>query len=229
MHVASVARALGCRSAYVPRIAGAFCALGMVNSDIRQDYGQVLFGRLDGVADADVETAFRRLEGKAEATLAREGFAESGSIERLIELRYRGQQWSLRVPSRSLGRLDREAVRIAFEAEHQRLYGHRQALGTIEMTRIVVVARGVFEPLTQSPDESASREPGPIVTRNAMFDRVAGFVPTRIVEARDLQPGDRLEGPCIVEEDTTTLIAGPGDRLLVDPFRNYILTVETRA
>ncbi len=229
MHVASVARALGCRRAYVPRIAGAFCALGMVNSDVRQDFGQVLFGGLDRVPDPEVEAAFRRLEEKADGTLAREGFAERGMVERYIELRYRGQQWSLRVPSHGLDRLDRDAVRVAFEAEHQRLYGHRQALGTIEMTRVVVIARGVFEPLGPSPEERTSREPAALDMRDVMFDRAAGWIPTRIVKAPDLQPGDGVEGPFIVEEETTTLIGGPGDHLIVDPFRNYLLTLETRA
>ena len=36
MHGASVARVLGCRRVYVPRQAGAFCAIGMLNSDVRR-------------------------------------------------------------------------------------------------------------------------------------------------------------------------------------------------
>ncbi|MGH6631267.1 MAG: hydantoinase/oxoprolinase family protein, partial [Burkholderiales bacterium] len=41
MHGVSVARALGCARVYVPRQAGAFCAIGMLHADLRQDFQRV--------------------------------------------------------------------------------------------------------------------------------------------------------------------------------------------
>ena len=49
MHGAEVARALGCKRALLPRAAGAFCAIGMLQSDVRQDYLQVFLADLDTV------------------------------------------------------------------------------------------------------------------------------------------------------------------------------------
>ncbi len=38
MHGAAVAKGLGCHRVYVPRAAGALCAIGMLHADVRQDF-----------------------------------------------------------------------------------------------------------------------------------------------------------------------------------------------
>ena len=50
-----------------------------------------------------------------------------------------------------------------------------------------------------------------------------GFVPTPVYRGADLQPGHRLEGPLLVEERTTTVVAGPGDRLEVLPSGDLLI------
>ena len=47
MHGANVARRLGCQRLYVPRDAGALCAIGMLHADVRQDFQSYIKGKLD--------------------------------------------------------------------------------------------------------------------------------------------------------------------------------------
>ncbi|MCH2185875.1 hydantoinase/oxoprolinase family protein, partial [Myxococcota bacterium] len=47
MHGASVAAGLGCTQVHIPRDAGALCAIGMLNTDVRQDFTRFLLGSLD--------------------------------------------------------------------------------------------------------------------------------------------------------------------------------------
>ena len=47
MHGAAVGRRLGARGVLVPRLAGVFCALGMLNADVGQDFARVFIVRLD--------------------------------------------------------------------------------------------------------------------------------------------------------------------------------------
>ncbi|MDP6346311.1 MAG: hydantoinase/oxoprolinase family protein, partial [Alphaproteobacteria bacterium] len=145
MHAATVARALGCRRAYVPRQAGAFCALGMLHSDLRQDYLEMFFADLDAAEGDDLAAGFRRLAERAGAALAAEGFeGPAARIERELDLRYRGQLWSIRV-ALPAGEFDASAARRAFEAEHQRQYGHIQPDGTIEITALRVTGLGLID------------------------------------------------------------------------------------
>ena len=46
MHGSSIGRKLGSPAVYVPRLAGAFCALGMLDAPIKHEYSRVVFGKL---------------------------------------------------------------------------------------------------------------------------------------------------------------------------------------
>ena len=123
MHGTAVARALGCNRALLPRAAGAFCALGMLQSDVRQDYLQVFLADLDKVERAALDGGFAELEARARDALAREGFIDgSAAIEREIDLRYDGQQWPVRV---ALGaRFDVTAARRSFDGASAPVRSH---------------------------------------------------------------------------------------------------------
>ena len=144
MHGAEVARALGCKRALLPRAAGAFCAIGMLQSDVRQDYLQVFLADLDTVDRTHFDTGFAQLETRAREALGREGFANgSAALSREVDLRYDGQQWPVRI---ALGAgFDAAAARQAFEAEHQRLFGHIQPGGRLSITALRVVGRGLLD------------------------------------------------------------------------------------
>ena len=102
MHGAEVARALAA-SAPCCRVRRAFCALGMLQSDVRQDYMHVFLADLDAVDRAGLEAGFAELEARAREALGREGFANgSAALSREVDLRYDGQQWPVRVALRDL-------------------------------------------------------------------------------------------------------------------------------
>ena len=102
MHGATVARALGCQRALLPRAAGAFCAMGMLQSDVRQDYLQGLPRRS---RQGRARCARSGLRASCDARAA--GCAAAAS-EREFDLRYEGQQWPVRV---ALDGLDTKGVR----------------------------------------------------------------------------------------------------------------------
>ncbi|HZD25714.1 MAG TPA: hydantoinase/oxoprolinase family protein, partial [Alphaproteobacteria bacterium] len=192
MHGAPVARALGCRRAYVPRQAGAFCALGMLHSDVRQDYLQVHFAELEQAPGEVLETGFGRLEDRAATALGQEGFGGADArIERELDLRYRGQLWSIRVPLPD-GRFDPAAARAAFEAEHQRQYGHIQPGGSIEITALRVTGRGLFEWSEPAARPADGEPPAPVETRRVYIDATHGWRDTPVYAGADLRPGHQM-------------------------------------
>ena len=98
LHIAEVARTLGARRAYVPRVAGVFCALGMLNSDVRHDLVRSRLSMVDETPPGEVDSEFRALEDAARSALRRELFTDDRiDFERYLDLRYRGQQWDVRV------------------------------------------------------------------------------------------------------------------------------------
>ena len=225
MHGTAVARALGCSRALLPRAAGAFCALGMLQSDVRQDYLQVFVADLDRLDRPALDAGFAQLEARAHDALSRDGFgAADSAIEREVDLRYDGQQWPVRVALNGAG-FDAAAARQAFEAEHQRLFGHIQPGGRIDVTALRVVGRGRLDwtpPATRSAQTAA---PTPREKRKVWIDPAHGWREVPIYDGADLRPGCTLEGPLLIEERTTTAFVGPRDRLEVDVRDDFLIHV----
>jgi N-methylhydantoinase A len=224
MHGAAVARALGCKRALLPRAAGAFCAMGMLQSDVRQDYMQVFLADLDSVDRTELEAAFGQIEARARDALGREGFSGgSASLSREIDLRYDGQQWPVRV-ALAAG-FDAAAARRTFEAEHQRLFGHIQPGGRLSITALRVVARGLLDwtpPKAPSPQAAA---PEPRERRKVWIDPAHGWRELPVYDGADLAPGCTLDGPLLIEERTTTAFVGPRDRVEVDARNDFLVHI----
>lgn len=227
MHGAGVARSLGCRRVYVPRDAGALCAVGMLHADVRQDFQQFLRGALDDLDPRDADARFSELERRALDAMAAEGFAPNDvRIERSIDLHYTGQLWSVRAPVD--GALDAAAIRGAFEAEYQRLYGHVQPDGVI-MTAAIRLTASAATGTTTKQAEAGARRTAPLRPAEArpVWHAGPGWIDTPVYVGAELTPGDEIAGPAIIEERTTTVLLGPDDRLTVDPFENFTIEIAT--
>lgn len=224
MHGAAVARALGCSRVFAPVEAGAFCALGMLWSDVRLDLLKVLDGDLDTIPDTELEAGFTPLIEEGRNALSTEGFDKAHqNLQRVLDLRYKGQQWSLRT---TIDGFDRASIRRAFEEDHQRRFGHIQPDGTILITAVRVVAIGLIDRDPPSaPATSTSGAPEPADTRQCFIDPSTGWVETPVYRSSDFQPGNTLAGPLIVEAPTTTVLVGTGDHLSVDDHGHYMIRI----
>jgi N-methylhydantoinase A len=228
MHGAIVARGLGCPRLLVPRDAGALCAVGMLQADIRQDFVRFLMAPLDEADPAEIADGLAALADQAVLTLAAEGIpAERVTLERELDLRYSGQLWSIRVPV-DAGPVDPARVRAGFEAEYRRLYGHVQPKGTIVVSSLRITGRAATGELAQPAREPDAGQPRPVETRKVWHGE-HGWLDTPVYAGADLRAGHRLRGPLLVEELTTTVLVGPFDELAVEPTGNFLVDVRAQA
>ena len=217
MHGAAVGRRLGARGVLVPRLAGVFCALGMLNADVGQDFARVFIAPLDEDTAAEAGDIYAALESDARVWLGEGGF-ETGAMrfEHEADLRYAGQQWDVRVAD---AEADVAGLRASFEREHDRLFGHVQPDSSVELTKLRVVGIGTLPPLEPVRAEPGGSAPVPASTREVYAfgprGEPLGFAPTPVYRGAGLLPGHRLDGPLLVEEQTTTVVVGPQDRLEV--------------
>jgi len=227
MHGASVGRLLGCAKVYIPRLSGAFCAIGMLHANVRHDLVRVTFAPLDDADPDQLDRRFAEMEADAREMLAADGFDDTASgFARALDLRYRGQQWDVRVPLDE-GRIHAERVRKAFEAEHERLFGHHQPGGHVEITKLRLAAIGRLPPIRPAAAPAATGAPEPVERRPVWIDAATGWREVAVYAGADLRAGHRLPGPLIVEEETTTLMIGAGDTIEVDAAGNYVVHLPT--
>ena len=228
LHGVSVARALGCPAVYIPRLAGVFCAFGMCNTDLRHDYQRPWFRNLDDPNYEHAATAaFADMEAEAAPVLAREGFS-GANVENIrgLDLRYYGQQWLIKVEPKTLAPAD---VRAAFEAEHRRLYGYVQPNGLIEIVNLRIAAFGHISIAEIMVAGRNGSKPNVIDRRPIWIDAATGTKEVPIYDGRTLRAQDKIIGPAVIDESTTTLFIGPGDELTVTDAENYLIRLASKA
>ena len=223
MHAAAVARQLGCREVLVPRLAGVFCAFGMLNAEIRRDAAQSWIEPVDKSALDKAEPVFRSLQTEVESALARQRLdADQASFQRAIDLRYPGQQTALSIAYVA----DVERIVSSFEAAHHALYGHLQP-GSKPVIAALRVSGSIPAPSIPAPRLPTTSRDGPRPKDHRTIwvepHGLAAGVP--VYSGAELQPGCVLEGPCVIEERTTTILVNAGDKLRVDPSDTLIIEI----
>ena len=215
MHACALAEELGIGRVLVPEAAGVLSALGLAISDLRRDHLVPLLGRLDQLDPGAVEAAWRRLEARAAAELDkphRRGPGNPKGVPRWIgarqaDLRYRGQSFELTVEAEDPGGLAE-----AFGAAHQRRYGYRMDDEPVELVHLRLVASvPVAKPrLRAAPAAKGATRPGRRLNLDGAWREV------EVVARAALGPGDRLDGPAVVELAEATLVVRPGWRAALD-------------
>ncbi len=225
LFAAAIARDLGIGRAIVPINPAVFSAWGILNSDYRED---LVITRVTPTADlgADFLTnRFEHLSTDCREKLAKSGVrAEDARILRFVEMRYEGQEHTVRVPitGDDLNRGAQEGGLVArFETLHERAYGHATPGHPTEVVNFRVTAvAGVTKPnLPKTPRGDGRGSAAKRGERSVYFDGTA-WTTTHIFDRTQLGNGDRITGPAIVEEWNSTTVVLPGQVLDVDRFGN---------
>ena len=217
LHCAELARLLGMPRVLVPLNPGTLSAQGMLLADVVKDYSRTVM--LGSDADArSLKPVFTELENRAETELAAEDVpGERIAHERYLDMRYTGQSFEITVPFAP-------AMREAFEALHEKQYGHRNADKPVEVVNVRLRSRGRQDRLPLSREgASATALPAQatVGSQRAVFNGQAHD--TAIIDRASLLPGNRFTGPAIVTEYSSTIVIPPSTTATVDPWSNLIL------
>ncbi|NRP75635.1 Acetophenone carboxylase gamma subunit [Ensifer psoraleae] len=225
LHVADVARKLGIRRAFIPRLAGVFCAFGMCNADVRHDYVSTIGAPLSADVVATLRQALAELTQQGRQLLLADGFTpDEMDFEVRVDMRYAGQQWPISVSAEDL---DPAKLRQQFEAEHERIYASVQPNSAVEVMTARVSAIGHLPVVSPIASQVSNRILAPIANRRAvqLTDETEPRREVPILAGANLQPGHYFVGPAIIEEATTTILVGDGDMIELDAFGNYHIDI----
>jgi N-methylhydantoinase A len=227
LHVGAYAQTLGCRHVVVPAAAAVFSAFGIGMSDVKR----VAMASDPMRAPFDLERWRRNLDqlrDSLERELRAEQLPTTGlAISRFVELQFRGQVHSVRVPvdDDDLAAGDGgERVIDRFADIYESRYGkgsaYRQA-GVEAVTFAVEGAAALPVPdVAEQPDEGADAAHAISGRRNLYLHAAGGFREVAAYSAEKLRVGNALEGPALVEAEDTTVLVQPGQRLWVDGLGN---------
>jgi N-methylhydantoinase A len=226
MYGASIARKLKAAAAYVPKFAGTFCAIGMLNAPISHEASMSFNAPLDDRSLQQVLATFEALESDVRAQLLKDGFAAAElDMAWEISLRHPGQIGSIGI---SISREEWRPASLAsaFVEHHGRHFGYSDPSATIEIVSLRAIGRGRLPPIELIAQEFKSETAPLAEIREVYFDEIADFISTKVYRGNQVPPGANLKGPAIVEEDTMTVVIGPYDTGKVDAFGNYLIELD---
>jgi N-methylhydantoinase A len=233
LHATLYGRELGAQAIVVPfgGLAPVFSAFGIATADM------VHIEELSDpqIAPFDVDRILESLERLRRQThdrLVRQGVQEDGITHTYTaEMRYVKQVFEVSValdPDR-LRSGGPEGLEREFEAAYENLYGKgsgfREAGIELVTLRVAAVGRSHIRPKLVrrpkgGPDPSTARRG----TRRVFWRDLEGYADTPVYDGHALLPGNRLEGPAMVEERATAIPLHPGQQLEVDDMGNMIIT-----
>ncbi len=215
LHGSAVARALGCRRVVIPADAGVFCAVGMLHSPLRRDTARTVVGSLDDLGLAGLAEALASENERLDGLLFREWPSDASAHRSThVDLRYPGQLWSIRIDVAE--GFDETSIRLNFEREYERLFGHIQPEGRLDVTGVGVVATAHTPDMPTSATAMGDHpSPVAIAERRCWVNPEDSWLDVPVYSGDDLHPGQQLDGPFLIESTTTTVLGCSGDQLEV--------------
>ncbi|MFZ5713954.1 MAG: hydantoinase/oxoprolinase family protein [Bradyrhizobium sp.] len=216
LHAAEVARELEIKRIIVPTAASVLSAWGMLTSDLRYEVSHTHYSAGQRITAQEVRAIFANLEREATGRL-KSWFGGDVAIERSAEMRYGEQIFQIDVPLNNLDWASDDIVdRIEdqFHRRHEELYTYSSPDQEVVFVNARVSALGAVPSVGQVARGQETEAPcKPRERRKAFFGQ---WREVDVFAADQLRPGNRIEGPAIVEAETTTVVIGEGDQIEVN-------------
>ncbi len=218
VHAHGVAKILRLKEIWYLPGSGVASAQGLLVAPVAFDLVRSLPGLLNDLQWSEVNQVLASMEEEAIALVMSAGVdRDDVRVDRWADMRYVGQGYHVTVPVPE-GRLSNKLIpelEQAFREVYRNLYGRLAEGVELETLSWRVVAAG--PPYDVQPGVPRVSDGPPLKGyRKAYFFELGGFEEVPVYNRYALKPGSVLTGPLIVEEEESTLVAGPAARVEVD-------------
>ncbi len=212
IHITDIARQLEVGRVVAPRAAAVLSAWGMLATDLRYEVSRTHVGDAGSLDAAAVRALYAGMEAEGRARLA-EAFDGPAAVRRSADMRYGEQIFEIDVPLDGM-ELDRpdlvDEMARRFHARHEELFTYSLPDQEAVLVNTRLAAIGALPSLPREPSTGARPAAAPRATRRV---RLAGaWVEAPVYDLEALAPGQRIDGPAVVESATTTVVLRRGDR-----------------
>jgi len=230
-HVAGYTKNTKYKDIMVTPFASVFCAFGGATADYSREYLRATRILIPYKADDEVKTQcahtlnelWTELEATAKEEMAAAGFdLAEVQFEQLAFTRYAGQldEIVFRSPHARLHTpADVDDFINAFEEEYSSVYttaGKYPQAGYLTLHVGLIARVPKPKPVIVPKPVSGSKNGGLQGTRTAYFDRQP--LETAVYEMSELSPGQRVQGPAVIEHVDTTFVVPPEAYVDVDQY-----------
>lgn len=228
IHSSILAKELCIPLCIVPAIPGVLSAFGLLVADLEYENAKTFVMRLarDNTLIDRVSSVFHELTKKGDEQMERDGVSlDSVRISKSVDMRYVGQSYEIEVPL--TGRICQETLSHAvkdFNTRHELTYGYSRSETTVEFVNFRTVHAYSFPTFSFKGDHfGKSIENAKKGTRKVYIGQ---FIEVPVYERKELPVmiNEGIEGPAIIEQGDSTTIVNSGQRFVVDPSGNIVIS-----
>ena len=229
VHIAALGTEMGCDTILIPKVASGLCAFGQTISNVKHNYLASHPMRLGADAKLEeLELLFGKLEGEGRTQLENDGFAAVDiEIRRSLEMRYVGQihECTVEIGDQPVCAATISAIVDAFHDRHEALYTYSERSAEVEVVNLECMVIGKVAPPATQQLQTDRPEAGHACTgsRTVLFDERCEAVETPVYDGERVRVGNRIDGPAVLEEATTSVLVRPGWSLVLEPSGTYRL------
>lgn len=225
MVAAIIGRLLEADTVLVPATAGVLAAYGAHRAPIATEFLSPLHNDTRSFDAGSASRAVEDLTAKAEIFVKRfDGVGEAPKVTYFVDARYPGQAWDLRVYLDAAPDTSGDAAGIierAFHEEHDRRNGTHDP-----DSRVEIITWGVRVEIPRPEHTKSESELSRTAEIHRTDDIVFGGEPfsTQRYRGVTLAPRDKIVGPAVIDQPTTTIVVPPEWDATLDERSNIYLT-----
>lgn len=234
IHAAVIAAELEIPLLIIPRASSIFCAAGMLLSDLKHDYVRTYPTAMETLDERHLHDLCVAMAAEARATLTAEHVVPAK--QRLLfslDLRSVGQFHEVNIPLRpdEIEALDRPAISTRFHTRHDQLYGYSLPQTPLELVSIRLTAIGQTDKprLQRQERRSPADEHSLRGQRQVYLPRRQDFETVPVYDGNELHYGNRVAGPAIIEQVTTTIFVPSEYAVVCDSLGSFAMFLQDRA
>jgi N-methylhydantoinase A len=230
VHSAMIAQELEIPMLIIPKESSVFCAKGMLLRDFRHDMARVYYMPITEEAiDLDrINALIKEMRDAGFDILQKEGIpTDRMRLDYSIDLRYWGQFHEIEIPlpmrDEVFAKEDLPMLWEAFHKTHERLYGYAMPGLPLESVNVRALALGITDkPSFKESPFAGENVSGALKARREIFLK-RKWIEVPIYDGTKMNYGNKVSGPAIIEEPTTTILVTADRDLTCDRYGNYIM------
>ena len=209
-----------------PRAPGVLAAFGFLSAPLSFDFVQSCINRLDELNLDDVNRIYGQMERDGKTLMAESGVAEKDvTVVKTADMRYVGQGFEINVsiPGHQLAEGDRDSLTANFNEVYQESYRRSVQDAPIECINLRMLVSASLPPVKIDRADAGEKKESLKGKRRAYFGDKDGYRESLVYDRYLLAPGQRIEGPALIEERECTIVVGPPCQAEVDEYLNVIM------
>lgn len=213
-----VANRLSIKKIVFPLLPGVFSALGMIFAELRKEFSEPVLKPYSDEIFKELRKLYKKLENRAYEYFAdhdNKYHIENLNIEKLVEIKYRGQSNELRVPFE-------EDMIEKFHKKHNKLYSYNLDNENAEISNIILVATAkISEEQPEIIFEEGKRISGSRKKEKIFFNgKYRDFL---FIDRNSLKSDSKIPSPSVVFSNFSTIVIDESFNAFLDRRGNLIM------